>query len=82
MESKKKNGELYRMFGYAGKFHGFDCFGMCSLRNQYHLSMLPFVCIWLVIRDLIQAFAAGIYLLQRGAPIMRGWRLCLQRQAF
>lgn len=45
----------------------FDCFRMCSLRNQYHLSMLPFVCIWLVIRDLIHAFAAGDISLATGS---------------
>ena len=79
---KQKNGELSRMFGYAGKFHVLTVLGCVLSGISTILSMLPFVCIWLVIRDLIRLLLPGIYLLQRGAPIMRGWRLCLQRQAF
>ena len=30
---KQKNGELSRMFGYAGKFHALTGFGMCPLRD-------------------------------------------------
>ena len=70
---KQKNGELSRMFGYAGKFHVLTVLGCVLSGISTILSMLPFVCTLLL---------PGIYLLQRGAPIMRGWRLCLQRQAF
>lgn len=56
---KQKNGELSRMFGYAGKFHALTVLGCVLSGISTILSMLPFVCIWLVIRDLIQAFAAG-----------------------
>ena len=56
---KQKNGELSRMFGYAGKFHVLTVLGCVLSGISTILSMLPFVCIWLVIRDLIQAFAAG-----------------------
>ena len=56
---KQKNGELSRMFGYAGKFHVLTVLGCVLSGISTILSMLPFVCIWLVIRDLIQAFADG-----------------------
>lgn len=56
---KQKNGELSRMFGYAGKFHVLTVLGCVLSGISTILSMLPFVCIWLVIRDLIHAFAAG-----------------------
>ena len=56
---KQKNGELSRMFGYAGNYHVLTVLGCVLSGISTILSMLPFVCIWLVIRDLIQAFAAG-----------------------
>lgn len=62
-----KNGELSRMFGYAGKFHVLTVLGCVLSGISTILSMLPFVCIWLVIRDLIQAFAAGDISLATGS---------------
>lgn len=56
---KQKNGELSRMFSYAGNYHVLTILGCVLSGISTILSMLPFVCIWLVIRDLIQAFAAG-----------------------
>ena len=59
---KQKNGELSRMFGYAGKFHVLTVLGCVLSGISTILSMLPFVCIWLVIRDLIQAFCCRGYI--------------------
>ena len=56
---KQKNGELSRMFSYAGNYHVLTILGCVLSGISTIFSMLPFVCIWLVIRDLIQAFAAG-----------------------
>ena len=56
---KQKSGELSRMFSYAGNFHILTILGCILSGISTILSMLPFVCIWLVIRDLVQAFAAG-----------------------
>lgn len=64
---KQKNGELSRMFGYAGKFHVLTVLGCVLSGISTILSMLPFVCIWLVIHDLIQAFAAGDISLATGS---------------
>ena len=64
---KQKNGELSRMFGYAGKFHVLTVLGCVLSGISTNLAMLPFVCIWLVIRDLIQAFAAGDISLATGS---------------
>lgn len=47
------------MFSYAGNYHVLTILGCVLSGISTILSMLPFVCIWLVIRDLIQAFAAG-----------------------
>lgn len=55
------------MFGYAGKFHVLTVLGCVLSGISTILSMLPFVCIWLVIRDLIQAFAAGNISLATGS---------------
>lgn len=55
------------MFGYAGKFHVLTVLGCVLSGISTILSMLPFVCIWLVIRDLIQAFAAGDISLATGS---------------
>lgn len=56
---KQKSGELSRMFSYAGNFHILTILGCILSGISTIVSVLPFVCIWLVIRDLIQAFAAG-----------------------
>lgn len=56
---KQKSGELSRMFSYAGNFYILTILGCILSGISTIVSMLPFVCIWLVIRDLIQAFAAG-----------------------
>ena len=42
---KQKNGELSRMFGYAGKFHVLTVLGCVLSGISTILSMLPFVCI-------------------------------------
>lgn len=40
---KQKNGELSRMFGYAGKFHVLTVLGCVLSGISTILSMLPFV---------------------------------------
>lgn len=57
--NKKKEKELRKMFKYAGKFHILTVIGCILSGVSTVLSMIPFVCIWLVIRDLIQAFIIG-----------------------
>ena len=56
---KQKNGELSRMFGFAGNYRILTVLGCILSGISTILSMLPFVYIWLVIRDLIQAYTAG-----------------------
>lgn len=57
--SKIKNRELSIMFEYAGKYHLLTILGCVLSGISTVLSIMPFVCIWLVIRDLLKAFAAG-----------------------
>ena len=57
--NKKRNSELSRMFEFAGSRHwltvaGCILSGLCSV-----LSMIPFVCIWFVIRDILHAMVQG-----------------------
>lgn len=52
---KQKDVELSRMFAYAGNYHGLTVLGCVLAAVSTVLSMLPFVCIWFVIRDLIHA---------------------------
>lgn len=56
---KQNNRELSRMFQYAGKYHGLTILGCVLSGISTILSMLPFVCIWLVIRDFIHALGQG-----------------------
>ena len=56
---KQRNGELSSMFEYAGNYHALTVLGCVLSGISTILSMLPFVCIWLVVRDLLGAFTAG-----------------------
>ena len=56
---KQNNRELSRMFQYAGKYHGLTILGCVLSGISTILSMLPYVCIWLVIRDFIHAIGQG-----------------------
>lgn len=55
----RKGGELSRMFAYSGKYHIFTIIGCILSGISTILSMMPFVCIWLVIRDLVHSSASG-----------------------
>ena len=56
---KQRNGELSSMFEYAGNYHALTVLGCVLSGISTILSMLPFVYIWLVVRDLLGAFTAG-----------------------
>lgn len=80
---KQKNGELSSMFEYAGNYHALTVLGCVLSGISTILSMLPFVCIWLVVRDLLGGLLLpGIYLLQRKVLIMRGWQLDFRQRVF
>ena len=55
----KKNSELSRMFQFAGNRHWLTIAGMVLAGVSTVFSMLPFVCIWFVVRNLLNALAAG-----------------------
>lgn len=55
----KKNSEISRMFQYAGNRHWLTIAGMVLAGISTVFSMLPFVCIWFVVRDLLNALSAG-----------------------
>ena len=55
----KKNSEISRMFAYAGKRHWLTILGMILAGLSTVLSMFPFICIWFVVRDLLNALSVG-----------------------
>ena len=55
----KKNSEISRMFAYAGNRHWLTIAGMILAGLSTVLSMIPFVCIWFVVRDLLHALSKG-----------------------
>ncbi len=62
---KKKPNDLQVLLGYAGRYRGLTFLGLGLSAVAMILGMLPYICIWLVARDLIAAApnwteAAGI----------------------
>lgn len=55
----KKDSEISRMFQYAGNRHWLTVLGMILAGLSTVLSMVPFVCIWFVVRDMLNALTAG-----------------------
>lgn len=55
----KKDSEIKRMFQYAGNRHYLTVLGMIFAGLSTVLSMIPFVCIWFVVRDMLNALVAG-----------------------
>lgn len=53
--NKKKNTELSQMFAYAQNRHWLTIAGCILAGISTILSMIPFVCIWFVIRDILHA---------------------------
>ena len=55
----KKNSEISRMFAYEGNRHWLTILGMILAGLSTVLSMFPFICIWFVVRDLLNALVLG-----------------------
>ena len=56
---KKKNSEISRMFEFAGNRHWLTLAGCILAGLSTVLSMIPFVCIWFVVRELLNAMIQG-----------------------
>lgn len=69
----KKNSEISRMFQYAGNRHWLTVVGMILAGVSTVLSMIPFVCIWFVIRDMLNALMAGDISLASGSTAYAWW---------
>lgn len=54
----KKDSEISRMFQFAGNRHWLTILGMILAGLSTILSMIPFVCIWFVVRDMLNALVA------------------------
>ena len=50
---KKKQNDLAVLLGYAGSHKGLTFLGLCLSAAAMILGMVPYICIWLVARDLI-----------------------------
>ena len=55
----QKDSEISRMFRYAGNRHWLTILGMILAGISTVLSMVPFVCIWFVVRDMVKALGTG-----------------------
>ena len=55
----KKDSEISRMFRFAGNRHWLTILGMILAGISTVLSMIPFVCIWFVVRDMLNAIVEG-----------------------
>ena len=64
---KEKSDELSKMFSYAGNYHKLTILGCILAGISTIFSMLPFVCIWFVIRDLIHGLSQGDVTLATGS---------------
>lgn len=64
---KEKSDELSKMFSYAGNYHKLTILGCILAELSTIFSMLPFVCIWFVIRDLIHGLSRGDVTLAAGS---------------
>lgn len=61
------------MFAYAGNRHWLTILGMILAGLSTVLSMFPFVCIWFVVRDMLNALLAGDISLAAGSGVY-AWR--------
>lgn len=57
------------MFAYAGNRHCLTILGMILAGLSTVLSMFPFVCIWFVVRDMLNALLAGDISLAAGSGV-------------
>ena len=64
---KEKSSELSKMFSYAENYHKLTILGCILAGISTIFSMLPFVCIWFVIRDLIYGLSQGDVTLAAGS---------------
>ena len=69
----KKDSEISRMFQYAGNRHWLTILGMVLAGLSTVLSMIPFVCIWFVVRDMLHALMAGDIRLAAGSSTYAWW---------
>ena len=69
----KKDSEISRMFQYAGNRHWLTILGMILAGLSTVLSMVPFVCIWFVVRDMLNALIEGDIGLASKSGIYAWW---------
>ncbi|MBQ9885658.1 MAG: ABC transporter ATP-binding protein [Lachnospiraceae bacterium] len=55
MKERKKESELAVLLGYAGKYRGLTFLGLLLSAVAMIMGMIPYICIWLVMRDLVNA---------------------------
>lgn len=59
MKKEKKQSPVTALLGYAGSYRGLTFLGMALSAVAMILGMLPYICIWLVARDLIAVASGG-----------------------
>ena len=69
----KKDSEISRMFQFAENRHWLTVLGMILAGISTVLSMIPFVCIWFVVRDMIGALVQGDITLASDSTVYAWW---------
>ena len=69
----KKNSEISRMFAYTGNRHWLTILSMVLAGLSTVMSMIPFVCIWFVVRDMLNALIAGDIALASHSGVYAWW---------
>lgn len=54
-QKQKKQSDVAVLLSYAGSYKGLTYLGLCLSAAAMVLGMLPYICIWLAVRDLIAA---------------------------
>ena len=71
--NQKKKSDVAVLLDYAGSHKGLTFLGLALSAVSMLLSMAPYICIWLVARDLIEAAPNGRR--HKVSPGMAGWPL-------
>ena len=65
--AEKKQGDLSALLGYAGERKSLTFLGLALSAVAMALSMVPYICVWLVVRDLVAVAPDW-------SPVTAGWR--------
>jgi hypothetical protein len=72
----KKQSDLSRLMGYAGRHRVFTYASLVLSAVSALMALIPFLYIWMILRDVLAV--APDYAQAVTSPITAGWQCCLQ----